>query len=135
MHLKVCYNRYSWGAGKQGSEYTSILWFRQLKCIKSISRIGLKMEAGNCPLLNINAMWAVSVKSYRNLRWHDDVTYFQFGSIHQPPRKLPVTVMNGFVFLHEIKSLTLRLSTYLFLHMTRVMRKLTCSRSKKLANF
>ncbi len=25
------------------------------------------MEAGDCPPLNINAMWAISVKSYLNL--------------------------------------------------------------------
>ncbi len=29
--IKVCLNRYSWGAGKLGSEYSS--WFRQLECI------------------------------------------------------------------------------------------------------
>ncbi len=29
--FKVCYNRYSWGAGKQGSECIS--WFRRLECI------------------------------------------------------------------------------------------------------
>ncbi len=43
--FKVCLNRYSWGAGKVGSEYSS--WFMQ---------IGLKMEAGDCPTLNMNAM-------------------------------------------------------------------------------
>ncbi len=55
--LKVCYNRYSWGAGKQGSEYIS--WFRRLECISRMQifvQIGLKMEAGICPPLNINAM-------------------------------------------------------------------------------
>ncbi len=56
--FKVWLNRYNWGAGKQGSEYVS--WFRQLECIQ----IGLKMEARDCPPLNINAMWAISVKSY-----------------------------------------------------------------------
>ncbi len=44
-HLKVRLNRYSWGAGKVGSEYSS--WF----CMQ----IGLKMEAGDCPTLNMNA--------------------------------------------------------------------------------
>ena len=29
--FKVCLNRYSWGAGKVGSEYST--WFRQLQCI------------------------------------------------------------------------------------------------------
>ncbi len=29
--LKVCLNRYSWGAGKVGSEYSS--WFIRLECI------------------------------------------------------------------------------------------------------
>ena len=29
-------------------------------------QIGLKMEAGDCPPLNMNAMWAISVKSYLN---------------------------------------------------------------------
>ncbi len=45
--LKVCLNRYSWGAGKVGSEYSS--WFIRLECIR------LKMEAGDCPTLNMNA--------------------------------------------------------------------------------
>ncbi len=31
VSVKVCYNRYSWGAGKQGSEYSS--WFIRLECI------------------------------------------------------------------------------------------------------
>ncbi len=30
-------------------------------------QIGLKMEAGGCPPLNINSMRAISVKSYLNL--------------------------------------------------------------------
>ncbi len=50
--LKVCLNRYSWGAGKVGSEYSS--WFIRLECI--CMQIGLKMEAGDCPTLNMNAM-------------------------------------------------------------------------------
>ncbi len=48
--IKVCLNRYSWGAGKVGSEYSS--WFIRLVCMQ----IGLKMEAGDCPTLNMNAM-------------------------------------------------------------------------------
>ncbi len=39
--VKVWINRYSWGAGKVGSEYSS--WF-------------IRLEAGDCPTLNINAM-------------------------------------------------------------------------------
>ncbi len=39
--IKVCYNRYSWGTGKQGSEYIS--WFRRFECISrmflTVSRI------------------------------------------------------------------------------------------------
>ena len=63
--FKVWLNRYSWGAGKQGSGYIS--WFRRLECISTMLdfvQIGLKMEAGDCPPLNINAMSAISVKSY-----------------------------------------------------------------------
>ncbi len=72
-------HKYSWGAGKVRSEYST--WFRQLQCISwkflTMSRlskslyhvrsckrcpvqicvqIGLKMEAGSCPPLNMNAM-------------------------------------------------------------------------------
>ena len=45
-HLKACLNRYSWSARKLGSEDSS--WFRRLECIK--------MEAGDCLPLNMNAM-------------------------------------------------------------------------------
>ncbi len=34
-------------------------------------QIGLKMEAGDCPALNINAMRAISVKSYLNAYCED----------------------------------------------------------------
>ncbi len=69
LQFKVCYNRYSWVAGKQGSEYIS--WFRRLECISRrfltmqiFVQIRLKMEAGDWLPLNINAMRAISVKSY-----------------------------------------------------------------------
>ncbi len=57
--FKVCLNRYSWGAGKVGSEYSS--WFIRLECISwrfltMSMQIELKMEAGDCPTLNMNAM-------------------------------------------------------------------------------
>ncbi len=56
--IKVCLNRYSWGAGKVGSEYSS--WFIRLESISCpvqiCMQIGLKMEAGDCPKLNMNAM-------------------------------------------------------------------------------
>ncbi len=54
--VKVCLNRYSWGAGKVCSEYSS--WFIWLECIswRFLMQIGLKMEAGDCPTLNMNAM-------------------------------------------------------------------------------
>ncbi len=55
--LKVCLKRYSWGAGKVGSEYSS--WFIRLECISCpvqiCMQIGLKMEAGDCRTLNMNA--------------------------------------------------------------------------------
>ncbi len=56
MLIKVWLNRYSWAAGKQGSGYVS--WFRRFVQIR------LKIEAGDCPPLNINATRATSVKSY-----------------------------------------------------------------------
>ncbi len=34
--------------------------------MQSSVQIGLKMEAGYCPSLNMNAMWVISVKSYLN---------------------------------------------------------------------
>ncbi len=70
-YFKVWLNRYSWGAGKQGSGYVS--WFRRLECIgrrfltmQFFVQIGLKMEPGDCPPLNINAMRAISVKPFLN---------------------------------------------------------------------
>ena len=66
--IKVWLNRYRWSAGKPGSEH--IWWFRRIECIdrrflvQSSVQIGLKMEAGYCPSLNMNAMWVISVKSY-----------------------------------------------------------------------
>ncbi len=52
-HLR--YVRYSWGAGKIGSEDSS--WFRRLECpVQICVQIGLKMEAGDCPQLNMNAI-------------------------------------------------------------------------------
>ena len=37
------------------------------KVLSMFHGFGLKMEPGDCPPLNINAMWAVSVKSFLNL--------------------------------------------------------------------
>ncbi len=34
VDIKVCLNRYSWGAGKVGSEYSS--WFIRLECISPV---------------------------------------------------------------------------------------------------
>ena len=50
--IKVCLNRYSWGAGKVGSEHSS--WFIRLECICMQTR--LKMKAGDWPTLNMNAI-------------------------------------------------------------------------------
>ncbi len=36
--IKVCLNRYSWGAGKVGSEYSS--WFIRLECIANRTKNG-----------------------------------------------------------------------------------------------
>ncbi len=50
------------GAGKLGSEYSS---FPPASGVEGIicMEIGLKMEAGDCPLLNMNAMRNISVKT------------------------------------------------------------------------
>ena len=68
--LKVCYNRYNWGAGKQGSEYTS--WFRQLPCISRTMKMSNANFCANQAQNggrdgDIDAMRAISVKSYLNI--------------------------------------------------------------------
>ena len=72
--IKVCLNRYSWGAGKEGSEYSS--WFIQLECMSCANLYANQTKNGGRRLPDVKheCYGKLSVKSFLNVLQKHSIT-------------------------------------------------------------